>query len=63
MLSARLLAEYLSLAEGTIRLRQDEIPGRVHMGRSVRWDRAIVDRWLCDVGPGGDLFGESGQGS
>ncbi len=56
LLSVKMLALYLSVAEQTIRNRADGIPGRVYLGRSVRWDRDIVDLWLADVGPGGDLF-------
>ena len=59
LLSVKLLAQYLSVAEQTIRNRSVEIPGLVRMGRSVRWDRTIVDRWVAGVPAGEDLFGVS----
>ena len=53
LLSAKLMAVYLSVAENTVRNHRDDIPGLVHLGRSVRWDRLIVDEW---IGDGGNLF-------
>ena len=57
LLSARLLARYLAVGEQTIYNRQAEIPGIVRLGRSVRWDRLIIDQWVAQGEPGADLFG------
>ena len=59
LLSVRLLARYLSVAEQTIRNRakNNDIPGIVRLGRSVRWDRLIIDQWVAQGEPGADLFG------
>ena len=59
LLSVKLLASYLSVAEQTVRNRQDEIPGLLRMGRSVRWDRAIIDQWVAEAQAGADLFGKT----
>jgi hypothetical protein len=58
LLSVRLLALYLSLGEQTVRNRRSEIPGLVRMGRYLRWDREIVDRWVAGAGGETDLFGD-----
>ncbi len=56
LLSVKLLAKYLSVGVQTVRNRKAEIPGLVQLGRSVRWDRQIVDDWVSRADPGADLF-------
>ena len=56
LLSVKLMALYLSMGEQTIRNRQNDIPGLVRVGRSVRWDRLIVDQRIARAGRGEDIF-------
>ena len=58
LLSVRLLAKYLSVGQQTIRNRADEIPGLVRLGRSVRWDRLVIDQWVGGADASANLFSE-----
>ena len=46
MLDIPQLAQYLGLAEQTVRNHAPEIPGRKKFGRKVVYDIKAVDRWL-----------------
>ena len=46
MLTIPQLAQYLGLAEQTVRNHAPEIPGRKKFGRKVVYDIKAVDRWL-----------------
>ncbi len=46
MLDIPQLAQYLGLAEQTVRNHAPEIPGRRKFGRKVVYDIKAVDRWL-----------------
>jgi len=44
----------LSLAEVSERSLGGLIPGRIELGRAVRHDRALVDRWYAELAGGND---------
>jgi len=52
LLSPMMLARYLCVGVQTIYNHRDEIPGLVPLGRSIRWDRLIVDEWITQGTPG-----------
>ncbi len=56
MLTTGELADYLGVAEQTVRNHSDEIPGRKHLGSRVVFDQQAVDQWIKENNGAVDLW-------
>ena len=60
LLTARQVADYLSVSEATVRRMagRGELPKPLSIGGVKRWDRNAIDRDLDALGNGGTRYGD-----